>query len=313
MQIKLVIWDLDDTFWKGRLTENQVQMIPYHIDLIKELVNRGIMQSIVSKNNFDEAMKVLKDWNIDEYFIFPKISWNPKGETIQKLLIECGLRAENTLFIDDDEHNLAEAKFYNKNLRCVLPKYLQENNILDMEDFIGKEDIEHSRLKQYKILEKKMEKKKDYASNEDFLRSSNIKIAVGFDCLKNVDRIDELIQRTNQLNFTKERIEKKELIDILENKSIETAYITAKDNFGDYGIIGFYAMKNNRLIHFLFSCRTIGIGIESYIYKKLGCPQLNIIGEVAVNLDANKSIDWIKECDCNIISNKNKGGGIIQI
>ena len=54
-KIKLVIWDLDETFWEGTLSEEGVKPIKDNIELIKELSERGIINSIVSKNNFDDV------------------------------------------------------------------------------------------------------------------------------------------------------------------------------------------------------------------------------------------------------------------
>ena len=56
------------------------------------MVDRGIMNSIVSKNDFDKVETVLKDWGVWNYFIFPKISWSPKGEVVSSMLKEIGLR-----------------------------------------------------------------------------------------------------------------------------------------------------------------------------------------------------------------------------
>ena len=36
--------------------------------------------------------------------------------------------------------------------------------------------------------------------------------------------------------------------------------------------------------HFLFSCRILGMGIEQYVYNKLGCPKFVISGDVAIRI-----------------------------
>ena len=41
--VKLVIWDLDETFWKGTLSEEGIEQIQGHIDMIRTLIDRGIM------------------------------------------------------------------------------------------------------------------------------------------------------------------------------------------------------------------------------------------------------------------------------
>lgn len=295
-KIKLVIWDLDETFWKGTLSEEKVEPIQKNIDLVKCLVDRGIMCSIVSKNDFAKAMSVLKDWGIDEYFVFPQISWNAKGETVKRLLGYCGLREENTLFLDDNVSNLEEVRFYNKGIQVELPEFL-ERDILSTEQFRGKDDKEHTRLKQYKLLEKRHKAEESFSTNEDFLRSSHIKIYQGEDCNNYADRIYELIERTNQLNYTKKRLSREALEELLKNPLVKARYIMARDDFGDYGIVGFYALEQNKLVHFLFSCRTLGFGIENYIYKQLDFPQIEIVGDVTVPLDVKYAakIDWITE------------------
>ena len=101
--------------------------------------------------------------------------------------------------------------------------------------------------------------------------------------------------RTNQLNFTKNRMEKDELSILINEDGVEAGYVSAKDRFGDYGIIGMYVVKDNELIHFLFSCRTIGMGIEQYVYAKLGYPKLKVVGTVIGEVDESDAPEWINQ------------------
>ena len=292
-KIKLVIWDLDDTFWKGTLSEGAVDIIPQNIQIVKELVDRGIMNSIVSKNDYDKAKKQLESFGIWDMFIFPKISWNPKGEIVKQLLEQCKLRPNNTLFVDDNHSNLQEVKFYNPDIQ-ILNATDFTLSILNDDAFKGKDDKSHSRLEQYKILEQRANEETKYSSNIEFLQDSHIKVSIEKDCLNEKDRIAELIQRTNQLNFTKNRISKEELESLLTDKASECRLIRVKDRFGDYGIVGFYALKGDILEHFLFSCRILGLGVENYVYNKLHCPKITISGEVASELK-EADITWITE------------------
>ncbi len=294
MNVKLVIWDLDETFWKGTLSEGNVEKNEENIKIVKELVNRGIMNSIVSKNDFNQAMAVLKDWEVADYFVFPQITWEPKGKKVSDLLKVMKLRESNAVFIDDNTSNLHEVKYYNPDIITVLAKNFSFDMLANVE-YQGKDDYSHSRLLQYQILEKRTQFESKYSSNEDFLRASNIKLSICKDCLNEKDRILELIQRTNQLNYTKDRLQQTELIALLKNKEYDCRYLCVKDDFGSYGIVGFYALRENMLEHFLFSCRIMGFGIENYIYKKLGYPDIKINGTVAVELRRDMNIDWIVE------------------
>ena len=85
-KIKLVIWDLDDTFWSGILSEGPVKPINDNIKLVKELTNRGIVNSICSKNNNDEAIAKLEEFGVSDLFVFKSIDWTPKGQRIASLI-----------------------------------------------------------------------------------------------------------------------------------------------------------------------------------------------------------------------------------
>ena len=74
--IKLVMWDLDETFWKGTIDDGDVPVIPEsHIELVKALTDHGIVNSICSKNNKDIVKAVLIEKGIWDLFVFPSIDW----------------------------------------------------------------------------------------------------------------------------------------------------------------------------------------------------------------------------------------------
>ena len=51
-KIKLVIWDLDETFWKGTLSEEHVSIPEENRRLVLRMTDIGIVNSICSKNDF---------------------------------------------------------------------------------------------------------------------------------------------------------------------------------------------------------------------------------------------------------------------
>ena len=296
--IKIVIWDLDDTFWEGTLSEGSVTLSERNVEIIKTLVDRGIMNTISSKNDYEAVKEILVQMGMWEYFIFPHINWEPKGKQIRDILEQCSLRAENALFIDDNLQNLNEAKYYNEAINTASPAIFSE--LLDLAELAGKPDLEHKRLKQYKILEEKAIKKNEFSSNEEFLRDADIEVSIQYDCFAYFDRILDLINRSNQLNYTKKRLDKDGLNAILKNVKYNCGYVTVRDKYGEYGIVGFFAVCEGKAEHFLFSCRTIGMGIEQYVYVKLNYPVIEVVGEVRSNLQDNFTPDWIKEGNATI-------------
>ena len=146
-QIKLVIWDLDDTFWHGTLSEGPVEGISENIQLIKDLTDRGIVNTICSKNDFEPTVEKLKEFGINDYFVFKSIDWTPKGQRIEKQIKDMGLRPVNCLFLDDNEVNLNESKFYSKELMIAGPEAIAE--LIKFCDENSATDIKHKRLKNY--------------------------------------------------------------------------------------------------------------------------------------------------------------------
>lgn len=302
-KIKLIVWDLDDTFWSGTLSEGDVVVPEQNINLIRRLTDIGIVNSICSKNDAAQTMRKLKELELDSYFVFPSINWDAKGSRIKALIADMQLRPANVLFLDDHAPNLAEARFVSPELMTASPDVIPQ--LLEQAMKSPKSDPEHKRLHQYRILEEKWEEKKHFTSNEDFLYDSNIRVVFGSDCLAQLDRIHDLVWRSNQLNFTKVRSTKEELTALFTDASAKCGYVSVSDRFGDYGITGFYALKQNRLLHFCFSCRTLGMGVEQYVYAKLGRPELQIVGEVSGNLTQNVLPGWI-----NQEKTGGQGGGI---
>lgn len=287
-KIKLIIWDLDETLWTGTLSEGKVSINPLCEKIIKETNIRGIINSVCSKNNPKQVAEELKLIGLSQYFVFNSINWEPKGQRMRQQISDLNLKAANVLFIDDNHLNLEEAVYYNSGLMTMYP-----NEASDLLNKVNQLPIKKSRIDQYRILETKREFRLNFSSNEEFLKSSNIQVKINKDCLNQLDRIHELIMRTNQLNFTKKRILKDELYELLKSDEYQTGYVSVSDQFGEYGIVGFYACQNGVLEHFLFSCRTIGMGIEQYVYTILNYPKLIVVGDVAGLITTDPAPIWI--------------------
>lgn len=310
-KIKLVIWDLDETFWKGVLSDNTVEFDEANAELVRDMTDAGVINSICSKNDFAEVEKIMTEREIWDLFVFKSINWSAKGDRIKQIISEMNLRAPNVLFIDDNETNLGEAA-----ASCDGLMTSNVDVISELQEYFrnaAKKDLEHKRLKQYKVLEEKQNFKATVGSNEEFLRKCNIKVEIKYDCAEHIERIHDLVLRSNQLNFTKVRSTEEELKELIADADASCCYVEVKDNFGDYGIVGFWAVKDGKLIHFVFSCRTLNMGVEQYVYHVIGKPELTAVGEVSSSLDCDCP-DWINTNNESSVEEKTQiGGGKIII
>lgn len=296
--IRLVIWDLDDTFWTGTLSEGGAKQIQANHEIVKELSRRGIVNSICSKNDAHEVERMLDAIGMREFFVFPSVDWTAKGPRLKGLLEVFKMRPNSALFIDDHPANRAEALRYVPELQvadqfCIV-------TLLDDNRLKGSGDPEMSRLSKYKILERR-ERSRTSATGDtsEFLQQSDIRVLFQYDIETHIDRAVELINRTNQLNFTKNRLSDdsveaaKALTASLRGYNVKAGLIHVRDNYGDYGISGFYLIEGETLRHFCFSCRLLGMGIENWLFQHLGAPDLTVSSPVSVALDPNQIIDWI--------------------
>lgn len=304
-KLKLIVWDLDETFWNGTLSDNDSVQIPaINKQLVIDLTEHGIVNAVCSKNDPAPVEELLKANGLDAYFVFNSINWQPKGQRIKQIIEGMGLRPVNVLFIDDNHLNLEEAEYILPEIKTAFPSAIDQI-AADLKASGIQQDTTLKRLNQYKVLEKKNEEKKVYSSNEDFLFHSNIRVDIHTDCKNEVKRIHELIMRSNQLNFTKLRSSYDEVCAMLSDTAFNCGTVWVHDRFGDYGMVGFYTVKDNICVHFLFSCRTIGMGIEQYVYNTLGRPQLKVVGEVIGNLDEAEIPGWINQNNADTESSAN--------
>lgn len=301
--VRLVVWDLDETFWRGTLSEGGItEYVQAHHDVVIELARRGILSSICSKNDRQAVMEILLEKGIADYFVFPSISWDAKGPRMAQLIDDVQLRPETAMLIDDNHLNRAEVQSMVPGVQVEDETFIAR--LLTDPRFKGKDDAGLTRLEQYRRLEQKT---RDQSANphghHDFLRQCNIHVFVEREVEANIDRAIELINRTNQLNFTKVRLPedllaaRAELRELLRSPTAEAGLVRAADRYGDYGFVGFYLLDRsvNRLLHYCWSCRTLGMSVEKWMHERLGRPTLTPIGETATHLDDELCVDWIVE------------------
>lgn len=299
--VRLVVWDLDGTFWTGTLTEGGHTYSDANHNIIIELARRGIVSSICSKNDYETIKPLLIEKGIWDYIVFPSINWNPKGARLKQLVEDVQLRPETILFLDDNPLNLREAEHFVPGIQTASDSFIPQ--ILDSPLFKGKDDRNLSRLAQYKLLQTRKADEADSTDNAEFLRSCDIRVTIEHHIDNNIDRAIELVNRTNQLNFTKNRLPedadraRRKLRASLNNFDVQAGLIRVTDRYGDYGYCGFYMTKTrkgrSRLRHFCFSCRILNMGVENWVYQRLGKPKLEVVGEVLTDLTRDLAVDWI--------------------
>lgn len=239
--VKCVIWDLDNTLWKGVITEDnpsQLVILDRAKEILELLDSKGILNSIVSKNNHDDAWGQVVRFGLNEYFVAPEINWDQKSVNIEKIASKLNIGIDSFLFIDDSDFELGEVTRFLPTVRTLKRITLEE--ILKLEYLNPPISAESKgRRQMYKQDFIRSERREQYGSNYlDYLRDCKLNLEIStLNSQENVDRAFELLSRTNQLNLSGRKFAKTEFLSSIGNDENIWLSGTASDQYGEYGQI----------------------------------------------------------------------------
>jgi FkbH-like protein len=131
--VKCVVWDLDNTFWRGVYLENDELVVQEDVRrAVLTLDERGILQSIASRNPA-EVLSRLAETGLAEYFLYPQAGWGEKTESIVRIAEQLRLSLDSFLFIDDDRLEIAAMLHAHPQVRCCpaseIPRLLERADL----------------------------------------------------------------------------------------------------------------------------------------------------------------------------------------
>ncbi len=290
---KVLLLDLDNTLWGGLAGEHDISPIVLSEDhaglayknlqrVILQMQKQGVLLGIVSKNNEADAEEIIEKHPHmvlrGECFAARRINWNPKHENIKEIARELNLGTDSFVFWDD---NPAEREL----IREMLPE-------VEVPDFPDKpEELAPAMVSLYKTFFEKpavtgedREKTAQYAANaarvqleqkagsfEDYLEQMEIVIRSA-DPKGNLERLTQLVNKTNQFNLTTKRYTLGQLAEIV-NSDIKRVYLyQVSDRFGDNGIVAAVIVnlepgQEPVVEEFVMSCRVMGKRIEDAVIE----------------------------------------------
>jgi FkbH-like protein len=259
--IKVVVWDLDETLWRGILAEDgaeSLQLRPEAVAAIKALDAKGVLNSIASKNDEAEALAALRRFGLEDYFLHPQIGWGPKSAAVARIAAALDLGLDAFAFIDDQAFERAEVAAAHPAVRA-----LPETSVEGLADHGWFDHPVTAESAGRRALYKAEAKRSQEAVAADgdylgFLRSSELVLTIAALGPAEAERVYELSQRTNQLNFTGAKLSRDAVLAMTAPDQAHTRLtLRCADRFGDYGLIGFadLDLDAGELSAFFMSCR----------------------------------------------------------
>jgi FkbH-like protein len=324
---KCLVLDLDNTLWGGIAGEdgyNGIKLGPEppgnaFVEFQKTILSlhqRGIILAINSKNNFDDAIQIIREHPYmilnESHFSSIKINWNDKVSNIKQIAEELNIGLDSIVFLDDDKVNQEFVKSILPDVfvpelpedPSMYSKYLQ--NLIQFSVLkITNEDKQRGKM--YAQQKIRNELKISSPDLTTFLKKLNLKITIKKVDAFSLPRVSQLILKTNQFNLTTKRYQESEINLMINDPNFFIGYVNVKDKFGDNGITGVFIIKKESekiwiIDTFLLSCRVMGRDIEKgmfvYIVNEAKKHNIDQIKSKFIPTQKNKPIeDFLPNCN----------------
>lgn len=285
---KCLVLDLDNTLWGGVLGEEGIGGIHLGEDFpgniykdfqryLSALRVRGILLAIASKNNEADVLELFEK-HADcvlrlSDFAAHRINWEDKPLSLQAIARELGIGTDALAFFDDNpvERELVRARMPEVAV-IDAPKdplgyidAIEQSGVFDALTISGEDRQRHE---MYGEQRRRSLLQARCASTEDFLRELETTATIGTVGPDTLERVTQLIGKTNQFNLTTRRHGSAELQQMLTNGI--GLWLRVSDRFGDNGLVGVVIAIPNAggqwlIDTFLLSCRVIGRRVETVL------------------------------------------------
>jgi FkbH-like protein len=273
-QTKVLLVDFDNTLWDGVMADGPVV---HHRDrqlLLKQLMEAGLLLVAVSKNTPDSIR--WKEMELAERdFVLHKVGWNQKAQSIEEAAHQLDLAPSSFVLIDD---NPAE--------RELVCGHLPEVLALDPGDPATWRALEwmiefpntrrtaeaSRRTEMYREAAKRRESLSVQLDYDTMMSSLALRATFDHAQHRDLDRIHELVARTNQFNTTTRRYTLPELQAMLSDDRHGIYVASLADKFGNLGLVGVVVVERSdgdivfRAV--VMSCRAMGFGLEHLMLRR---------------------------------------------
>jgi FkbH-like protein len=254
---KCLVLDLDDTLWGGVIGDEGVEKIRLgretpeaeaytaFQEFCVSLQTRGILLAVCSKN--DEAIARAGFAHPDsvltlEHFAAFRANWSPKCENIESIAKELNIGLDSLVFVDD---NPAEREIVRAQLPMVavpevgadVSRYAETLVAAGYFETTGLSTEDLSRSSMYGAEAARSQAQAKYSSYGEYLRDLDMKAEISSFSATYLERITQLINKTNQFNLTTRRYTHAEVAACTTDERTITLYGRLADKFGDNGLI----------------------------------------------------------------------------
>ena len=264
---KVLALDLDNTLWKGVVSEDGVDAIePNELLQRKALMLKecGVVLVALSKNNPEDVAPALRDARMllhEDDFAAMRVNWDAKSLNLSDVARELNVGIDSFVFVDDNPGNRAE-------MRASLPEVTITPFPPDLSLYFHSAvltDEDRMRTAHYKA-ESLRRKEASRLSLDDYLRSLDIKNEIHLIHEEEFARVAQLAQKTNQFNVCTNRWTEDDVRSFAADSRHAIFTLHSSDRFGDLGLVAFVHATIDgdaaEIVDWVMSCRAMNRRIE---------------------------------------------------
>ncbi|MEX0796929.1 MAG: HAD-IIIC family phosphatase [Acidimicrobiia bacterium] len=284
---KCLVVDLDGTLWGGVIGEDGLGGIKLgpgaegeafvaFQDYLLSLKERGVILAVCSKNDEATAKEPFEQHpdmriKLEDLAAFVA-NWEPKSKNLSRIAQSLDLSTDALTFVDDQPAERAA-------VRAALPEvdviqlppdpayFVSTLSSYPFFETMGYTNEDRNRASQYRARALLKEAEAQASSLEDFLLGLEMEaIVADFDEL-HLNRIVQLIGKTNQFNLTSRRHSRATVEKMMDDPAFVCFYLKLSDRLADHGLVGVVIgeMTGDAIVidTMLMSCRVIGRTAET--------------------------------------------------
>jgi FkbH-like protein len=274
---KALLVDLDNTLWQGVMADGEVVHDTEGQRLLRQLREAGVLLVALSKN--DPASIRWNELELDpEDFVLHKIDWRPKPEGVSEAIRELELAPDAFVLLDDNPVERALVQENVPGVRALDPaqpfawrtlrRWLEMPSTKSTAEARARTDMYRQAASRRRAIGSEQH---DYTA---MMSSLGLHAELRAGTEQDIDRLLELVQRTNQFNTTTRRRSAAEIRELLRSPDHELLVASLGDRFGDLGIVAVAithssAGQKMEIDSFIMSCRAMGFGLEQLVLHEL--------------------------------------------
>jgi FkbH-like protein len=235
-ELKLVIWDLDETLLNGVFAEGDRDVAPGAEALLVDLHDRGVLQALATQNEPDVVNDALSHFDWLDYFQVARCDFAPKRHKLVAILDELEVSPQHTVFIDGDPFERDVMKVQVPGLAAWSVPELRAH----VDSLLGPVTAEaRRRPEMYRAMKQQKTDEQIAGDLETFLAACDIQVTIRPFEEADAPRAIELLTRTNRMNLgTLDAPE--EVVRIAgDGDSARLVVAELGDRYGDSGRVGF--------------------------------------------------------------------------